>query len=165
MIVYHGSNIVVDKPRLISQNRALDFGKGFYTTENEAQAISFAEKVYRRRKDGEPLVSIYEIDEKTAFAACSVLRFDFADEFWLDFVSAHRNRSYSGKIYELTYGPVANDDIYLTFQLYASGELSKEETISRLKIKKLYNQLVLSSERAISYLNFKGVLGGKGAII
>ena len=30
MIVYHGSNVVVSKPRLIEQNRFLDFGFGFY---------------------------------------------------------------------------------------------------------------------------------------
>ncbi|MBC8545194.1 DUF3990 domain-containing protein [Clostridiales bacterium NSJ-32] len=32
MILYHGSNVIVDKPRLIRQNRTLDFGSGFYTT-------------------------------------------------------------------------------------------------------------------------------------
>ena len=157
MILYHGSNTIVDKPQLILQNRALDFGSGFYTTENKAQAISFAEKVYRRRKEGRPVVSVYEFDETSAFIVCSLLRFEEPNEAWLDFVSANRNCTYHGQSYELIYGPVANDDIFLTFHLYASGELSKEETINRLKIKKLYNQLTLSSERAISYLNFTGV--------
>jgi len=158
MILYHGSNVVVNKPLLSPQSRALDFGEGFYTTENKIQAASFAEKVYRRRKEGEPVVSIYEFDENSAFSACSLLRFDAPDEAWLDFVSAHRNRTYQGNIFELIYGPVANDDVFLTFHLYASGELSKEETINRLKIKKLYNQLVFSSEQAISYLKFNGIL-------
>jgi len=158
MILYHGSNIIVDKPQLISQNRALDFGGGFYTTENKNQALSFAEKVYRRRKEGKPIVSIYEFNDSSAFSVCTFLRFDKPDETWLDFVSAHRNCTYQGEVYELIYGPVANDDIFLTFHLYASGDLSKEETINRLKIKKLYNQLVFSSERAISFLNFVSVL-------
>lgn len=52
MILYHGSNVIVDKPRLIPQNRFLDFGFGFYTTTNKAQALAFAEKVFRRRKEG-----------------------------------------------------------------------------------------------------------------
>ena len=153
--------MVVQTPQLVSQNRALDFGRGFYTTENKVQAVSFAEKVYRRRKDGEPVVSVYEFDEKAAFSVCKLLRFDLPDEAWLDFVSAHRNRTCQDEEYELIYGPVANDDIFLTFHLYASGELSKEETIGRLKIKKLYNQLVFSSERAISYLKFTGKLKTK----
>ena len=159
MIIYHGSNMVVEQPKLVTQNRSLDFGSGFYTTENKTQATSFADKVFRRRKkEGTPTVSIYEFDDVTAFTACSLLKFDAPDEVWLDFVSEHRNRTYSGKAYELTYGPVADDDIFLTFALYAGGGLTKEETIKRLRIKKLFNQLVLSSERALSYLKFIGTL-------
>jgi len=161
MILYHGSNMVVEKPLLIPQNRALDFGNGFYTTENKVQAISFAEKVYRRRKERAPIVSAYEFDENAAFSVCSSLRFNSPDEAWLDFVSAHRNRIYQGEAFELIFGPVADDDIFLTFHLYASGELTKIETINRLKVKKLYNQLVFSSERALSYLQFVGTLNGK----
>jgi len=161
MILYHGSNLVIDKPQLLPQNRALDFGGGFYTTENRSQALSFAEKVYRRKKEGQPIVSVYYFDEHEAFTTCDLLRFDTPDEAWLDFVSACRNRTYQGYVYELIFGPVANDDVFLTFHLYAAGELTKEETINRLKIKKLYNQLVFTSERAISYLKFTGVLDAK----
>ena len=49
MILYHGSNVVVSGPKLIQQNRFLDFGFGFYTTTNKKQAIGFADKVYKRR--------------------------------------------------------------------------------------------------------------------
>jgi hypothetical protein len=161
MILYHGSNMVVAEPKLITQNHFLDFGKGFYTTENKAQAISFANKVYRRRKEGVPTVSVYEFDETAAFAACSLLRFDSPNEEWLDFVSANRNGTYRGAAYELIYGAVANDDIFATFTLYAGGELTKEETINRLKVKSLYNQLVFGSKRALFHLKFAGTLDGK----
>lgn len=53
MILYHGSNVIVSEPKLILQNRFLDFGFGFYTTTNKIQAIGFADKVTKRRKDGE----------------------------------------------------------------------------------------------------------------
>lgn len=76
MILYHGSNLIVSEPKLIQQNRFLDFGFGFYTTTNKAQAISFADKVTKRRKNGQKEVSIYEINENIAFSECSVLRFD-----------------------------------------------------------------------------------------
>ena len=162
MILYHGSNMVVKQPALIPQNRSLDFGRGFYTTENKVQAISFADKVYRRRKkEGRPTVSVYAFDEAAAFSACRLLRFDSSDEAWLDFVFAHRSGSWQGESFELTYGAVANDDIFLTFTLYASGALTKEETINRLKIKKLFNQLVFSSDRALSYLKYAGTLDEK----
>ena len=70
MILYHGSNVIVDHPKLIRQNRYLDFGFGFYTTTNRDQAVSFAQKVTDRRKTGEAVLNIYSIDEA---AACSVL--------------------------------------------------------------------------------------------
>ncbi len=62
MTVYHGSNVTVGKPKLIPQNRYLDFGFGFYTTTNKAQAIGFADKVTRRRKEGKMCVSVYTLD-------------------------------------------------------------------------------------------------------
>ena len=148
----------MSEPKLIVQNRFLDFGYGFYTTTNKVQATGFADKVTRRHKAGTPTVSIYEIDEEKAFAECSVLRFNAPDEAWLDFVSANRAGSYSGEPYDFIYGPVANDDVYTTFTLYTAGVLTKEQTIEALKIKKLYNQLVLTSEKALKFLKYVGTV-------
>lgn len=158
MILYHGSNVIVSEPKLIEQNRFLDFGFGFYTTTNKTQAIGFADKVTKRRKDGEKSVSIYEIDEIRAFRECFVLHFDSANEAWLDFVSENRSGNYTGESYDFIFGPVANDDVYTTFTLYSAGVLTKEQTLETLKIKRLYNQLVLASERALSYLKFIGTV-------
>lgn len=158
MTVYHGSNVIVAEPKLIKQNRFLDFGFGFYTTTNKIQAVGFAEKVAKRRNEGKKSVSVYEFDETKAFAECSALRFDSADEAWLDFVSDNRSGKYSGETYDLIFGPVANDDVYTTFTLYTAGVLTKEQTLEALKVKKLYNQLVFTSDKALSYLNFIGSL-------
>ena len=147
MILYHGSNLVVSEPRLIQQNRFLDFGFGFYTTTNKVQAVSFADKVTKRRRSGE-----------LAFTECSVLRFDCPDEAWLDFVSDNRSGNYEGDSYDFIFGPVANDDVYRTFTLYTAGLLTKEQTLEQLKIKQLYNQLVLATEKALSYLHFIGTV-------
>ncbi len=158
MILYHGSNLTVSEPRLVVQNRFLDFGYGFYTTTNKVQAIGFADKVTKRRKEGTPTVSIYEIDEEKAFGECSVLRFETPNEAWLDFVSDNRSGNYEGESYDFIYGPVANDDVYTTFTLYTAGVLTREQTIEALKVKKLYNQLVLTSEKALAYLKFVGTV-------
>lgn len=158
MILYHGSNVMVSSPKLIRQNRFLDFGFGFYTTTNKMQAIAFADKVYKRRKEGGKIVNIYEIDEQKAFAECSVLRFDSPDEAWLDFVSDNRSGSYAGEAFDFVYGPVADDDVYTTFTLYTARVLTREQALEALKIRKLYNQLVLSSEKALSYLKFIGTV-------
>ena len=67
MIVYHGSNMIVDKPKLIEQNRFLDFGYGFYTTTNKQQAENFSKKVVVRR-GGTPTVNGYSIIASSPFA-------------------------------------------------------------------------------------------------
>ena len=158
MIVYHGSNVIVDQPKLIQQNRFLDFGFGFYTTTNKQQAIGFADKVTKRRKEGEKCVSIYELDELVAFKECAVLHFDAPDERWLDYVSDNRSGNYVGDEYDFIFGPVADDDVYTTFTLYTAGVLTKEQTLEALKVKKLYNQLVLATEKSLSYLKYTGMI-------
>ena len=161
MIVYHGSNAIVPEPKLLTPTRFLDFGKGFYTTLSQQQAIIFADKVFQRRKVGVPTVSIYEFDKETVFSTCSLLQFCSPNEKWLNFVSANRDGTYRGVKYELIYGAVANDDVFTTLSLYTSGQLSKEETLNRLKIKELYNQLVFGSQRALLYLKFIGTMDGE----
>ena len=156
MILYHGSNVTVEKPGLIKQNRYLDFGFGFYTTTNRNQAVNFAQKVADRRKTGEATLNIYSLDEKVAFKACSLLQFDGPDETWLDFVAANRQGTYQGEQHDLIYGAVANDDVYRTITLYMTGVLDKEQTLSALKIRKLFNQLVFGTEKSLQYLHFEG---------
>lgn len=156
MILYHGSNVIVDQPKLIRQNRYLDFGFGFYTTTNREQAVNFAQKVTGRRKMGEATLNIYSVNEAVAFQECKVLQFDSPDEAWLDFVAANRQGTYQGEKYDLIYGAVANDDVYRTIALYMTGVLDKEQTLSSLKIRKLFNQLVFATEKSLQYLKFEG---------
>ena len=156
MILYHGSNVIVDQPKLIRQNRYLDFGFGFYTTTNREQAVNFAQKVTDRRKMGEATLNIYSVNEAVAFQECKVLQFDSPDEAWLDFVAANRQGTYQGENYDLIYGAVANDDVYRTIALYMTGVLDKEQTLSSLKIRKLFNQLVFATEKSLQYLKFEG---------
>ena len=63
-----------------------------------------------------------------------------------------------GETYDFVFGPVADDDVYTTFALYTAGVFTKEQTVAALKIKKLYDQLVVSSEKGLSYLNFVGIV-------
>ena len=149
MILYHGSNMVVKQPKLIKQNRFLDFGFGFYTTTNREQAKNFALKVAQRRKSGEATLNIYSIEENEAFKECSLLRFETPDEKWLDFVSANRQGNYQGKHYDLIYGAVANDDVYRTITLYMTGILSREQALTALKIRKLFDQMVFATEKTL----------------
>ncbi len=153
MILYHGSNMEVKNPRLIEQNRFLDFGYGFYTTTNKIQAENFAKKVVVRR-GGTPTVNVYEIDDNIGSELLKIKRFNAPDEEWLDFVCAHRNGTYDKEQYDLIIGAAANDDVYRTLQVYSSGLLTKEQALEALKIKKLFDQYVFATNEAISLLKF-----------
>lgn len=154
MLLYHGSNIIVDTPRLVEQMRGLDFGAGFYLTTNETQAMRFSEIVVNRRKIGVPIVSVYEFNMKSAELSLDVCRFISADTKWLDFVSENRNKTYEGKQYDIVIGAVANDTVMPTIQAYLGGFLSKEAAIVTLKTSKLVDQLCFKSEKALSMLSF-----------
>ena len=159
MIVYHGSNMVVDHPSLVRQNRTLECGYGFYTTFNKDQAVNFAEKVTARRETGIPCVSMYETAELEELKnKYKLLFFSEPNEDWLDFVFANRNGSYEGISYDIIFGPVANDTIYRTFIAYEEGILTKDETIARLKVKKLYNQMTFTTASSLKELKYIGQL-------
>ncbi|HZK72273.1 MAG TPA: DUF3990 domain-containing protein [Clostridia bacterium] len=159
MIVYHGSDVIVEAPRLVSQNRTLDFGYGFYTTTNQDQAISFAQKVKERRESRACYVTVYEVPDISVLQTeLKVKVFVTADEEWLDFVFANRNGNYQDQNYDIVYGPVANDTIYRTFIAYEAGIYTKEETIQKLKVKELYGQMTFLTEKALSYLKYDSCL-------
>lgn len=153
MILYHGSNMVVEKPKLIEQNRFLNFGYGFYTTTNKAQAENFAKKVVVRR-GGTPTVNVYEVDDNIYSKLLKIKRFNAPNEEWLDFVCEHRNGTYDKEQYDLIIGAVANDDVYRTLKVCSTGLLTKEQALEALKIKKLFDQYVFATNKAILLLKF-----------
>jgi len=157
MELYHGSSVIVEKPILVPQQRTLDFGRGFYTTTNKEQAVIFAQKVGNRRESENSFVSVYEVAPITALKQeLAILEFLSPDYDWLDFVFENRSGKYIGETYDIIFGPVANDTIYRTFIAYEAGIITKEETIERLKVKDLYNQMTFSTEKALTFLKYIG---------
>lgn len=153
MKLYHGSNIAVEVPRIITPNRMLDFGPGFYTTTNREQAENFCVIVYKRAKTGSQVVTMYECDDKE-LEHLNILRFDKPNDQWLDFVSSHRNGIAEACRHDCIIGPVANDDVFRTLQLYFDGVLTRAQTLESLKIKELYDQVVFISNAGLSILKF-----------
>lgn len=156
MILYHGSNVIVDHPLILKNQRLLDFGPGFYTTTNKKQAEEFSVKVYKRRKKGTATLNIYELVESEAYQQCTLLHFKSPDEAWLDFVTNNRAGRCMKKQYDLIIGPVANDNVYRTINLYTSKEINKIHALERLKINKLFDQFVFTSEKSLNFLKFIG---------
>ena len=91
MILYHGSNVEVRQPRLLKNQRELDFGKGFYTTSDMDQASRWAKRTARRVRADKGYVSVYEIDDEL-MQTLHILRFEKTDAEWLRFVVDNRNR-------------------------------------------------------------------------
>ena len=153
MKVFHGTNIVIERPKIINRFKTLDFGEGFYTTEYENRARDFAIRVCERRSpELYPIVNCYEFNED--LNKLSVLKFDVPNEKWLDFVVERRKGIDLNEKYDLIIGPVANDDVFGTIILFEAGQLDKESAIKRFKIKKLYNQVVFCNELVLNRLIF-----------
>ena len=153
MKVFHGTNIIIEQPKIINRFKTLDFGEGFYTTENETQAKDFAIKVCERRNPKlYPVINCYEFNED--LSKFFVLKFDAPNEKWLDFIVERRKGITLKENYDLIIGPVANDDVFGSIILYEVGQLDKESTIKKLKIKKLYNQVVFCNELVLNHLTF-----------
>lgn len=155
MIVYHGSTIIVDKPQILQSERFLDFGAGFYTTTNKEQALRWALRVAARRKAETKIISVYEFDYESAEKDLKVIRFDQPDKAWLEFICACRSGKSVASEYDLVFGPVADDNVYATVQLFELGVLDEAETVKRLKIEKLFNQVLFHTEKALSLCCFK----------
>ena len=155
MLLYHGSTQVVEKPLILESARMLDFGIGFYTTMNREQAIRWAEKVAICRKMDTRYLSIYEFDFEQAKQELGILLFDEANASWLDFVTTCRSGRKPPEEYDIVFGPVADDNVYATLQLYEQGLLTREETLTRLKIEALYNQILFHTELALEFCKFK----------
>ncbi|MDR0847648.1 MAG: DUF3990 domain-containing protein [Propionibacteriaceae bacterium] len=154
MKLYHGTDVVIDEPRVLVPNRALDFGQGFYTTSDFGQARRWALAVARRHKTSTPLIHQYNFDESAN--DLRVRHFQTATVEWLDFVAAHRLGTFRGPSYDLVIGPVANDRTIPVIQQYMQAEdkaLFAPAAIALIKPETLADQYVFTTAHALSHLN------------
>lgn len=153
MRLYHGSTVAVRKPSLRPGRPNADFGKGFYTTSAMEQAVRWAHIKQERENAVRAVVSVYEFDESLLDNAdWKIRRFTGADEPWLYFVTdCRKSRSHE---YDLVQGPVANDKVFTTVNLFESGVLSAEAAILQLKAYKTYDQLSFHTAKTIGALRF-----------
>ena len=153
MKVYHGSLVVVDNPEIRVGDRYLDFGYGFYTTMNEEQAIKWTEKQKNRKGTNIGYVSMYDFDIEKAESELKIIRFDKANKEWLDFVFINR-KGQCQEAYDIVIGPVADDSVYEVVRFYEIGIYDLEETLKRLKVEKLYNQILFHTKESLKFLKF-----------
>ena len=152
MKLYHGSLEVVSEPRIITPNRTLDYGRGFYTTTSYEQA----EQWVRRRRGTQHSVGYVNVYELADILPEEIkqLRFDTPTEEWVDFVMRNRTERGFEHSFDIVYGPVANDRVYAAFALYESNLLDKEGLIRELRTYELVDQYLFHTEQSLQYLTF-----------
>ena len=154
MKLYHGSNMAVKTPQLLTPDRRLDFGMGFYLTSSLEQAERWAELTTKRRGSGVPTVTVYEFDE-SKLARMKLLKFEKANKKWLEYVVANRENTVNDDKFDIVIGPVANDRTMPVIRLFIAKVYTAAETLRRLLVQKLHDQYTFKTQAALQLLEFR----------
>jgi len=158
MELYHGSNQIIRHPDLLKGRKFLDFGSGFYLSDEKKQAENRAKSSVLFFDEGQPIVNVFEW-AKDSFVDLKILHFPTANIEWLDFVLANRQGNVSEIQYDVVIGPTANDKIILVVDQYMSGlfdnlENPKEFVIQLFQPQKLATQYLFATEESLNYIHF-----------
>lgn len=145
MILFHGSNVAVPKPVVLTNGHYKDFGYGFYCTNSEKQAIRWA----LTRRNGH-IVNEYSCEIREDLA---VRTFPETDDAWLDFVvNCRRGVPHH---YDIVEGPMANDTIWNYVEDFAAGNITRAAFWELAKFSHPTHQIVFCTERALKSLRFE----------
>lgn len=153
MKLYHGSTVAVRKPSVKRGRPTVDFGQGFYTTTSYEQAKKWAELKRKRMSASHAIVTEYEVADDLLDGRYTTLFFSGPTREWLDFVVSNRKGNATAA-YDLTMGPVANDQLYATIRLYEQGVVTASAAIEMLKAHLLFDQLAFHNQHAANELRF-----------
>lgn len=145
MIVYHSSYTVITNIDLSYSRKNTDFSLGFYLTNNKNQAKKWADKI--RAKYNVAYINEYEVDE-SKLKKYKVLKFDSYNKKWLDFIYKCRVGE-DNTDYDIVIGPIADDKIYETINLFFENLIDEKETIKRLQKNEANNQICLRNKKVI----------------
>ena len=145
-IIYHGSNVIVQKPKILINGHYKDFGYGFYCTNLKKQA-----KRWALTKRGESVVNRYAYTKNSDLKICS---FEEMTEEWLEFVvNCRRGKEHE---FDIVDGPMADDQIWDYVEDYMAGNISKVAFWELVKFKYPTHQMVFCTEEALKTLRFEG---------
>lgn len=147
MRLYHGSTTEIRCPDLEHSKSRIDFGRGFYLTQDPKMACKWA-----AGKRENSVMNVYDLQTH----GLRVKRFGLTPE-WLLYISS--NRGYSSAKYhedglDVIIGPTADDRLYDTLTDFWKGSISQEQTLRYLDVAGFAEQIALKSERAIRALTF-----------
>ena len=164
MILYHGSNIIVNKPLFGYGKPYNDYGQGFYCTEDEELA-----KEWACSSPTGGFVSVYNLDTK----GLNILRLNDRNILeWLAILIKNRQIRYSSPVekqiadyiidkYFLDYSSFdvitgyRADDSYFSFvRAFLSNTISLEQLSDAMKLGNLGMQVFIQSQKAFDNLSF-----------
>ena len=145
-VVYHGSNVVVQNPKILINGYYKDFGYGFYCTNFLKQA-----KRWALTRKGASVVNYYHYT-KNEKLKIQVFK-EMTDE-WLEFVVACRRGIEHN--FDIVEGPMADDQVWDYVEQYVSGEISKTAFWELVKFRYPTHQIAFCTESALKMLVFKG---------
>lgn len=159
MTLFHGSHTRVSQPLAKAGRKNLDFGSGFYMTNIETQAQSWAIVVASRKgRTTTAIVSKYIFDKERALK--DGVRFKVFHEYdleWLDYVVSCRKGMDYSSIYDVVEGGIANDNVIDTVEDYEKGIITAEQALGQLRYKQVNHQLCILNQFVIDkYLQFVG---------
>ena len=144
MQIYHGSNVIVNKPKIITDGFYKDFGYGFYCTNFEKQA-----KRWAITKKNKHVVNVYSYTESKNL---NCLIFKEMSDKWLDFVVSSRQGERHD--YDIVEGPMADDTIWNYVDDFARGMISRTAFWELVKFKYPTHQVVFCTEAALKCLEY-----------
>lgn len=146
MELFHGSNVVVDQPKIITDGYYKDFGYGFYCTNLEKQA-----KRWALVKQHGHVVNVYDYLENKSL---NTLVFDEMTDEWLDFVvDCRRGIEHD---YDIVEGPMADDQIWNFVEGFMDGRVSRDAFWELVKFNYPTHQIVFCTQKALDTLIFEG---------
>ena len=115
IMVYHGSNVEVSKPKILQNGFYKDFGYGFYCTNIEKQA-----KRWALTRKGDSIVNKYKYNENPDL---QIKSFPEMTDEWLDFVVECRRGTLHK--YDIVEGPMADDQIWNYVEGFIEGRITR----------------------------------------
>lgn len=166
--LYHGSEVIVERPEFGKGARHNDYGKGFYCTENPELAREWA---CAKQKNG--YVNIYDLD-MTGLSVLNLNDPQYNILNWLAILADNRTYWQNGSIsedakdyikthflldisgYDVIIGYRADDSYFSFAQDFVAGVISLEKLSEAMRLEKLGEQIVLKSPKAFEQIEFVG---------
>lgn len=152
MILYHGSDVEVKEPKIITSEKGRDFGQAFYLTPIKEQAEKMAKRKKRINGTNCAFVSVFEWNEDKN--GINYKCFKKADMEWLDTIIECRNNPKYKHGYDIVEGKIADDNVGETILFVLENVMRKEDALERIKYQKINSQVAFCTKTALEQLKF-----------